>query len=708
MNISQNITIMKFAEARQPEYRERRGSGYVEFGELNDYPDYLLDLFNKSAKHNAIVKGKVNYITGNGWKSDNEDDASARRFIDQPNRYESLAELTRKISLDIEIFGGAYLDIVWSEIGGSIASMSHVDYTKVRTSTDNTSYWYKSDGWKDRKGKIDTIPAFNPNQPNGRQILYIKEYRPGLDAYALPGYLGALNYIESDIEVSKHVLGNAQTGFNASKLITLPNGEPPDEEKRNIDRRFRDTFGGSDGKKFMLSFVTDPNRKPIIEDLGASDLTKEDFGRVDEMIQQNIFAGHQVTSPMLFGIMEPGKLGGRTEMRDAYEIFKNTYVNDKQQALEQVFTRLLSFSGSSSKLEIIPVEPISLELSESAIMTVAPREWILEKAGIDIAKYVPENVNIYQKITESINSLSPLVANKVLENLSPNELRGIVGLAPKEGGEGIANTTEIPIPTDQTIGIVNDNLKSMSGRQWQQMTRIVREFSKGMITREQASMMLRSGYGLSDEEITTMIGAEESFGEHITMDETISAFMEYGESRENFDIVQSSPLKFADITEADDVKILEILQRQPLTPPADIAKAIRRKVEDVEARIKKMTDMDVLVSGKSGGFRPTRPVSEIVDEPSRTRFEIRYSYEWKPEVPASQRNTPEHPSRPFCAKLMDVDRYWTRREIEKLSQRLGYSVFDRAGGWWGQGAGKPASPSCRHEWRSNVVIRKKK
>jgi hypothetical protein len=55
-----NIAVLRFAEARQPEYRERKGQGYIEFGELNDYPDYLLDLFNKSAKHNAIVKGKVN------------------------------------------------------------------------------------------------------------------------------------------------------------------------------------------------------------------------------------------------------------------------------------------------------------------------------------------------------------------------------------------------------------------------------------------------------------------------------------------------------------------------------------------------------------------------------------------------------------------------------------------------------------------------
>jgi hypothetical protein len=656
-----NIAVLRFAEARQPEYRERKGQGYIEFGELNDYPDYLLDLFNKSAKHNAIVKGKVNYITGNGWKSDNPDDATAQRFIDQPNAYESLAELTRKISLDVEIFGGAYLDIVWSVVGGSIASMSHIDYTKVRTSTDNTSFWYKSDGWRDRRGKIDTIPAFNPKQPEGRQILYIKEYRPGLDAYALPGYLGALNYIESDIEVSKHVLGNAQTGFNASKLITLPNGTPPVEEQRNLDRRFRDTFGGSDGKKFMISFVDNEKQKPIIEDLGASDLTKEDFGRVDTIIQQNIFAGHQITTPTLFGIQEPGQLGTRSQMRDAYEIFKNTYVNDKQQYLEVVFTRLLSYSGSSSELEIIPVEPIALELSEAAITSVAPREWILEKAGIDESKYIT---------------------------------------AP--------TPTETALPAAQSSEAVNDNLRSMSGRQWQQMTRIVREFSKGKITREQASMMLRSGYGLSDEEVNTMIGAEEQFDEYLSLDDTIAAFREYGEHRENFDIVQSSPLKFADITEADDVKILEILQRQPLTPPADIAKAIRRPLTDVEARIKKMVDMEVLATGRGGGLRPTRPVSEIVDEPSRTRFEIRYSYEWKSEVPTTQRNTEEHPSRPFCVKLMDLDRYWTRREIETLSQRLGYSVFDRGGGWWGQGVGKPASPSCRHEWRSNVVIRKKK
>ncbi len=65
------------------------------------------------------------------------------------------------------------------------------------------------------------------------------------------------------------------------------NFETPDE-KRNIERRFTERFSGSDGKKFILSFVQDIAKKPAVDDLGASDLTKEDFGRVDTMIQQNM------------------------------------------------------------------------------------------------------------------------------------------------------------------------------------------------------------------------------------------------------------------------------------------------------------------------------------------------------------------------------------------------------------------------------------
>ena len=387
-----NFVLVQFAEAKQPEYIEKRGEGYIQYGHRNDYPNYLVELFNKSAKHQSIVKSKVHYITGNGWKG-------SEQFINHPNRSENLDDITRKVSLDIELFGGAYIEVIWSTMG-KIAEIWHCDYTKFRTNKDNTQFWYKKD-WRDNKEKYEVYPAFDPKNPEGKQILYIKEYRPNMETYTLPGYFGALNYIESDIEVSKHILGNAKTGFSASKLITLPNGEPSPDEQTVIHKKFKNTYTGADGIKYMLAFVNDASRKPIVDDLGQSDLTKEDFSNVDTLIQTNIFSGHQITTPSIFGIAQPGTLGSRSEMRDGYEIFRSTYVNSKQMFLEGTFNMLCGYAGYEEDLTIIPTEPIGIELSESILLQIAPKEWLLEKAGIDISKYQPVQESVQQPVQMS-------------------------------------------------------------------------------------------------------------------------------------------------------------------------------------------------------------------------------------------------------------------------------------------------------------------
>lgn len=652
-----NLVILTFAEAKQPEYREKKGIGYIEFGDKNDYPNYLLSLYNKSAKHNAIIKGKVNYITGNGWAS-KEEDLKAEEFINKVNPYESLNDLTRKVSVDIEVFGGAYLEIIWSKIGGQIASISHIDYTKVRSNKDNTQFWIKD--WNDRKDEAEVIIAFDPKMPEGKQILYIKEYRPGLDTYPLPGYIGALNYIESDVEVSKHVLGNAQTGFSASKLITLPNGEPTPDEKRNIERRFTERFSGSDGKKFILSFVQDIAKKPAVDDLGASDLTKEDFGRVDNMIQQNIFAGHQVTTPSLFGILVEGSLGTRSEIRDGYEVFKNTYVNDKQQFLEAIFNSLAKINGVTSEIYIKPVEPISFEFSENIISQFAPKEWILEKLGIDPSAYAPAT----------------------------------------------------PEPTQ---AMVNEHLKGMKGREWQNFQRIIRKYNKGEITREQAVQMLQSGYGLDTDAINTWLG-EEVFEQNFSdIDSVINLFDEYGEKAENFSVLATRQVfnedeelqMFAEVVDDTlDKKILTVIAKNKNVVAEDIAKALEVDLAVVQERINKLVELEYLkLDPKTSLPLLVKPLSEIIDKPIKRTFLIRYAYEWKPEVPYGQRDSNAHPSRPFCQRVMGLDKFWSRSEIETLSRRLGYSVFDRAGGWWTMPNGIH-SPSCRHRWVSKIVVKK--
>jgi hypothetical protein len=616
--MSNQLMVLTFAEARQPEYREKKGEGegYIEFGKKNDYPNYLVDLFNKSAKHNAIIKGKVNYITGNGFKIKEGVDPIGEQFIAQANRVESLTEVLRKASIDIELFGGAYLQIIWSVTGENLAEVYHVDYTKIRTNADNTQFWY-SENWEDRKYKREVFNGFNSQLRQGTQIMYLKEYRPNLNAYALPGYFGALNYVESDIEISKHVLGNAQTGFSASKLITLPNGEPSDDEKRQIERKFTDRFTGSDGKKFILSFTNDASRKPIIEDLGASDITKEDFGNVDKMIQQNIFAGHQITAPDLFGISTPGQLGTRQQMRDSYEIFKNTYVNDKQIFLEQVFSLLAKLHGANSELQIIPVEPIGIEFSESIILQVAPKQWILEKLGIDMTQY---------QEAEIVPEVAPVEIQQSKVEFSEDEV--------------VSLFSEFGVPK-------NDYVIFKS-----------KEVFSSVVNEE-----------------------EEKF--HLEFAEQVLSGLESN--------------------------MLDLIQKDKRITPEVIAGTLGVDIIIIGRILDELEKRGIIGSSVSRGIterKLSKPLSELnAPKPSTTSFMVRYSYEWRSDIPSSERDTTAHPSRAFCRRIMQLDRLYSRSEIETISARLGYSVFDRRGGWWTKPNGQH-SPSCRHIFYAQTVIKK--
>ena len=661
------IQVLTFAEAKQPEYKEKKGEGYMQYGQNNDYPQYLLDLFNKSAKHNAIIRGKVNYIVGNGW-------AGEEAIVKKVNREESLIDLTKKVALDLELFGGAYIQVIWSVMGEQVAELWHCDYTKIRTNKDNTQFWYKED-WKATRNqeKAEIYNAFNPANPYGVQILYVKEYRPGMNVYSLPGYFGALNYIESDVEVSKHVLGNAQTGFSASKLITLPNGEPSPDEKRAVSRQFDNMYTGADGKKYLLAFVNDATRKPIVDDLGASDLTKEDFGRVDELIQTNIFSGHQITSPDLFGIAVPGQLGNRQQLRDSYEIFNNTYVRYKQMQIEGVFNMLAKYAGVTVELKLQPVDPIGIDFSENVILQVAPKEWILEKLGIDPTQY------------------------------------------------GMPLETEQPMAANPLS--VNEHIKGLKGREWQNMQRIIRDFNKGKITREQASSMLKGGYALSDEEVATWLGAEDlEFSE-----QDFQVFFEFGEDRNNYEVLKSKTRfsddadfeMFADVTQLQSNILDLIVKDKRITPEviADTLKedigAVKRVIDTLiekgfiktsEVKQGKGIDSNVIIEREL-----TAPIGKIVEaiKPQTTQILIRYTYEWIPKFDTGgdpENNSLITTSRPFCKYLLIANKFYTRSDIESMSARLGYSVWDRKGGWWNDNG--RISESCRHRWVSNIVKRK--
>jgi hypothetical protein len=654
-----NIINVQFDQAQQPKFEEKRGRNYIEFGEKNNYPNYLIDLYGESPKHGAIIKGKVNYIYGKGFED----------ITQKANTHgETWNQILKRSILDDELQGGYYLQIIYNALG-VIKDVFHIEFQKVRASKDLSTFYVKND-WSlsDFKEKPREYPAFNINDPKGAQILFVKQYNPKSDVYPLPSYFQGLNYIESDIQVSRHILGNAKHNFVATKLINFNNGLPQEEEQADVEMDLKKKFTNHDGDRVVIAF--NPSRENAVDivDLGETSLTKEDFTNVNNLIQQEIFSCHQVTSPMLFGIKTEGQLGGRSEIRDAYQIFANTYVNERQQEHEITFSKLMNLAGIPGEHTIIPVEPLSFEFSEAIMSANMTREEIREKLGLKSE------------------------------------------VATDASGTPIAQPVQ-----------ANATLTNLSGRQHQNVMRIVRQFANGKINKAQASLMLKNGFGFTDEDVNTFLGVdddpatEQAFAS--MQDELLlSEFAACGDNVNDFDVVETHDAKnyekFAD-EEINVLKanVLDLISKDQKITPEVLAKVLNKSVEQIDNALEALktegylTQTGLAISILAPNYTPvvrklTEPLSKIPggDKTTKTEVLLRYTY----YGPRDSKN------RPFCARMLELaeTKLWSRSDIENISERLGYSVWDRRGGWFTEPNGNHR-PYCRHRWNVKIVTRKK-
>lgn len=657
------LSVMYFDDTAQPRFIERKGLPYVLYGEKNDYPNYLLYLYNNSAKHSAIINGKVDYVVGKGWDYEKEGVADDQQkildsFISSANmKGESLKAVFAKMQLDIEIFNGAYINVVWTALG-QIASIYHIDYTKVRSNADN-SVFYVSDEWvkynKDGSWRQIYNPdyiqfnAYNEADKIGSQILYVKQYHPGIDIYTLPGYRGSLTWIEIDVEIGMYHLSNVKSGFFANKMVNFNNGNPTQEAQEAIEKMFARKFTGTKGQRYILTFNTDATKAPTINDLNISESDKI-FDQLNKTAQQEIFTGHRITSPILFGIKTEGQLGGRAEIRDSYEIFQNTYVNGRQQWNEEVANMLARNRGATTPISIVRTEPISFEFSEATQAQNMSKDEIREKMGL-----APAEAKEDQSAQDIINAISNLpisLQNAVIAQMSPAQLLSLVGITATIQP---AATTQLPVAQEHQFSIDNDERDA----------EIFAEFG----TARSAHFIIRSKKVL-------------------------------------FTCDKDEQLHFADVSsQLTDLQssVLSMLEKDPLITQQVIADTLYTDIDSVSAAITALKEMGAITIEEKikDGERivERKPVADAdkrirVSGPITKSVEVKYSY----EGPQDDRN------RAFCAKVLQLDRLYSRKEIETISGRLGYSVWARRGGWYHNPKTNETTPYCRHTWRANVVV----
>jgi len=376
-----NLNLVKLSHYNIPHLVEDTKNDWVNFGKDNLYPNYLLDLFLGSAINGALVKSIGAMIYGEGLAATNADEN-----IDTKESYLRLTELLhnsgddvlKDLALDLKLFGGCYVNVIWSRDRSKIAKMIHIPAQYVRSGKmidgEIQHYYYSADWSRSKKAEYRprAYAAFNTeDRTQASQILMIRDKNPALFYGFAPDYIASTNWIQMELEVSEFHLSNITSGMTPSMHVAFKNGVPTDEERRTIERQINAKFAGSgNAGKILLSFSEGGDGAPTIEPIQMND-AQNAWVEMQKSAVANILAGHRVVSPILFGIRTDtgGGLGNNAdELRDAYSLFNNTVVIPFQNTLLKGLNKIFKVNDINLDLyfkSLKPADFIDLEVTKT-------------------------------------------------------------------------------------------------------------------------------------------------------------------------------------------------------------------------------------------------------------------------------------------------------------------------------------------------------
>jgi hypothetical protein len=366
----QNFGIINIANNGMPIIAEdtRTRYNWIPFGMWgqDDFFDAISTAYRVSTTNAACIEGLADLIYGKGLYSKNLPfDATLQKIIPQ--------EETKRVAFDLKLFGNAAYQVYWNTDHTKIQKMYHIPVQTLRAEKLNDSrgvqrYYYCTD-WNDQravKGK-KTIPAFGTSKER-MEILYIKNYFPGLYYYSLPDWVAAFQYSMSEGEISNLHFNNITNGFLPAVMINFNNGVPAPEERQTIEDLIQAKFTGTDNAgRFMISFNDDPATKPTVDVIQIDNL-HEKYNYVAEYTQDRILVAHRVTSPLLFGIRTAnnGFSSQSEEMITAFSIMQAMTIQPFQNLILNILDYALSLGGyEDTQLYFEQLTPLAI-LSEQA------------------------------------------------------------------------------------------------------------------------------------------------------------------------------------------------------------------------------------------------------------------------------------------------------------------------------------------------------
>ncbi len=362
---------------QKPKFEEDKKKGYIKYGDKNLFPDFLLEVFFKSGKHNAIINRKIKMIAGKGFEQETEATKNEQGLYPGKTTAKLLAS-------DLEIFKGYALFLRWNVKKDKVIAYDYLPFHKVRQGINEGTFFVSEDWSATRKDKNKPVEYFEftgekglsaefkslPKLGKGAsdkekearedalrketvEVCYFTDVSVGTDAYPIPNYFSNIEWVLTDSEIGEYSLNLVLNEFLGGFHIGFKNGIPEEDEREEEKKAFEKEYTGSNGKRVIITF-SEPESEGVDFNPLPSAGNENILENTEKRAATNIFIAHEVVDPILFGIKDgEGGLGrAKNEMIESLAIFQAVYIDDQQELIEDTFLKVFSAMGQTDPVNL--------------------------------------------------------------------------------------------------------------------------------------------------------------------------------------------------------------------------------------------------------------------------------------------------------------------------------------------------------------------
>jgi len=381
-----NLDFIQLQSYTAPSIIEQKNKDWVQYGDDNNYYQYLIDLYHSSPTNNACIKGTVDQIFGKGLEV-----TRASRDLPGYIEFKKLfsADDIRAVAMDLKMLGQASFQLVKSKDRKKYVQAKHFPQQTLRPAKCNDKgeiekYYYCPD-WANIKRNHTPIEfrAFGYDQNANECILTIKPYSTGSFYFAPVDYQGGTQYANLEAEISNFHINNIMNGLAPSMLINFNNGQPPAEVKDTVEAQIKQKFGGSSNAgRFIISWNDGKESSADITPVQLSDAHNQ-YQFLSQESMQKIMVAHRIVSPLLLGIKDNTGFGNNAdELKSASILFDNVVIRPFQRLIIDAVTKVLNFNGYTLNLYFKTLQPLEFTDLSGNIIDDETRE---EETGVTLA-----------------------------------------------------------------------------------------------------------------------------------------------------------------------------------------------------------------------------------------------------------------------------------------------------------------------------------